>query len=122
TVLWIRQALLGAEDSDAGEKISQSLSKPGPGATILPRVPNLLHRGRESQLSDASFAVYDPIRGTPLSRLPAPPTPASQREIDRQLGNLFRSLATLTAPTGRFGPLAAVIGADTPEPAHPLGE
>ncbi|KAL2163691.1 hypothetical protein VTH06DRAFT_5749 [Thermothelomyces fergusii] len=120
-VRWIRQALARG-DPNAGEKTSRSPLKPGPAATILPLVPNLLHRGREGHLPEASFAVYEPIRGTPLSLLPAQPTPASQREIDRQLGGLFRSLATLTAPTGRFGPLAAVIGVDTPEPPHPLGE
>ncbi|KAL2170412.1 hypothetical protein VTG60DRAFT_4898 [Thermothelomyces hinnuleus] len=120
TVRWVRQALARG-DPDAGEKTSRSPLKPGPAATILPLVPNLLRRGQGSHLPD-SFAVYEPIRGTSLSLLPTQPTPASQREIDRQLGGLFRSLATLTAPTNRFGPLAAVIGGDTPEPAHPLGE
>ncbi|KAL2179439.1 uncharacterized protein P884DRAFT_297808 [Thermothelomyces heterothallicus CBS 202.75] len=120
TVRWVRQALARG-DPDTGEKTSRSPLQPGPAATILPLVPNLLRRGQESQLPDSSFAVYEPIRGTSLSLLPTQPTPASQREIDRQLGGLFRSLATLTAPTNRFGPLAAVIGGDTPEPAHPLG-
>ncbi|KAK4156429.1 hypothetical protein C8A00DRAFT_12645 [Chaetomidium leptoderma] len=90
-------------------------------APLLPLLlPTLLHHGQKPYLPETSFAVYAPVRGTPLALLsPAPPSPTCQQEdTDRQLGTLFRHLATLTSPTGRFGPLAAVLtGASSPQPA-----
>ncbi|KAK4236942.1 hypothetical protein C8A03DRAFT_35141 [Achaetomium macrosporum] len=89
---------------------------------LLPLLPVLLRQGQESDRPGSSFAVYDPVKGTPLALLPQPPSPASQRDIDRQLGTLFRQLAHLTSPTGRFGPLAAVIGTrGTPSPPSQMG-
>jgi hypothetical protein len=89
---------------------------------LLPLVPVLLHQGQETDLPGSSFAIHDPVEGTPLALLPQPPSPASRRDVERQLGTLFRQLARLTSPTGRFGPLAAVVGTrSTPSPPSKLG-
>ncbi|KXX78545.1 hypothetical protein MMYC01_204961 [Madurella mycetomatis] len=100
-------------------------------------LPTLLHHGQEkSNLLGSSFAVYSPtpaqVRSVPLALLLLPPSPGprsasapaplSQRErhrLDRQTGALFRHLAGLTSPSGRFGPLAAVVGSHLP-PRNPL--
>ncbi|KAK4099926.1 hypothetical protein N658DRAFT_560034 [Parathielavia hyrcaniae] len=72
-------------------------------------LPTLLHHDQKSHLPESSFAVYVPVPGTPLALLPSTPWRSAQRAVDHQLGALFRTLASLTSPTGRFGPLAAVV-------------
>ncbi|KAL2262337.1 hypothetical protein VTK26DRAFT_1679 [Humicola hyalothermophila] len=113
---------------------SSSISNPpasplsSPPDRILSLLPTLLHHGREptttatmataaataaALLLSQPFAVYAPVRGAPLSLLPTPPAPLprpAREQIDRETGRLFRALARLTSPTGRFGPLAAVLG------------
>lgn len=82
---------------------------------LMPLLPTFLHYGQQkNHLPETSFAIYKPVRGTPLSLLSPTPPVVSQQGIDFQLGTIVRSLATLTSPTGRFGPLAAVLGTTTP--------
>ncbi|GAB1317273.1 hypothetical protein MFIFM68171_07483 [Madurella fahalii] len=111
-----------------------------PNYPSLSLLPTLLHHGQEkSNLLGSSYAVYSPtpaqIRSVPLALLlllppsanpsaaaVAPPAPLSLRErhrLDRQTGVLFRRLAGLTSPSGRFGPLAAVVASHLP-PRNPL--
>ncbi|KAK4124195.1 hypothetical protein N657DRAFT_571124 [Parathielavia appendiculata] len=77
-------------------------------------LPTLLHHGQKSHLPESSFAVYAPVPGTPLALLPSTPSRSAQSAIDYQLGAFFRTLASLTSPTGRFGPLAAVVNSNVP--------
>ncbi|KAK3305507.1 uncharacterized protein B0T15DRAFT_532530 [Chaetomium strumarium] len=110
-VRWMREAV--ADRSPADSDLS---------AFLLPLLPVLLHQGQETDFPGASFAVHDPVEGTPLALLPQPPTPASLADVDHQVGTLVRQLARLTSPTGRFGPLAAVIGSrSTPSPLSKTG-
>ncbi|KAL2194569.1 hypothetical protein P885DRAFT_42857 [Corynascus similis CBS 632.67] len=119
TVRWIRETLARGDGFPEGLKASSSsptTESDSVAALVLPLLPILLRHGQKNHLPDSSsFAVYEPTRGTSLSLLPTAtqPTPAAQQDINRQLGTLFRSLATLTAPTGRFGPVAAVVAGGT---------
>lgn len=125
TVQWIRETLARATSATEQKASSSSSATPDVATSVLPFLPTLLRHGKETHLPDSSFAVYEPVRGTPLSLISSEPTPTTRREIDRQLGTLFRDLSSLKSPTGRFGPLAAVIdsssGASTPQPAGRRG-
>ncbi|KAH6649639.1 hypothetical protein F5144DRAFT_12927 [Chaetomium tenue] len=126
TVRWIRETLARATATTEQKASSSSSVTRDITTSLLPLLPTLLRHGRETHLPNSSFAVYEPVNGTPLSLLSSEPTPTARREIDCQLGALFRDLNTLTSPTGRFGPLAAVIdpssGPGTPQPAGSRGK
>jgi hypothetical protein len=114
-VAWIketitRQSTTERQDERPPSSNSDRITRP---PEVLALLPTLLHHGQPTDGSKTPFAAYLAVQGTPLSLLGRPPTPSSQRAIDRQLGALFRSLAHLTSPTGRFGPLAAVLGTAT---------
>ncbi|KAK3301493.1 uncharacterized protein B0H64DRAFT_39951 [Chaetomium fimeti] len=125
-VRWIRETI--ARVTSVGEQKESSSSSASRNITtsLLPFLPTLLRLGRETHAPNSSFAVYEPVSGTPLSLFSSEPAPTARREIDHQLGALFRDLSTLTSPTGRFGPLAAVVdtgsGTGTSKPPAPAGK
>ncbi|KAL2115013.1 hypothetical protein VTJ04DRAFT_10676 [Mycothermus thermophilus] len=105
TIRWIHEALEKEQRQPSPDPPSP-VTKTHPNdaiTTITAVLPTLLHH------RPSSHAVYSAIRGTPLCLLSPTPSPAAQRKINAQLGRLFRSLATLSSPTGRFGPVAAVV-------------
>ncbi|KAL2268150.1 hypothetical protein VTJ83DRAFT_2996 [Remersonia thermophila] len=125
TVRWIRDTLTKQraptpprEDQEPGSPSPPSPDAPITAESLPALLPTLLHYIPAATCQLSPSAVYAPVRGTPLSLLPTPPTPAARETIDRQVGQLFRSLATLTSPTGRFGPLATIIGAPTATPSR----
>ncbi|KAK4041007.1 hypothetical protein C8A01DRAFT_34947 [Parachaetomium inaequale] len=117
TVRWLSDTLAREDSATAEQNAPSSSSKPDLATSLLPLLPTLLRHGQETHLANSSFAVYDPVSGAPLSLFSPEPSLSTQREIDRQLGALFRNLAAITSPTGRFGPLAAVVDTKTPQPA-----
>ncbi|KAK4136213.1 hypothetical protein BT67DRAFT_491732 [Trichocladium antarcticum] len=104
-VRWIREAAATHEQAPC----APDPHHPHPPLQTL--LPTLLHAGRDRTPFAASFAVYAPVPGVPLALLPHQPGPDSHDHdhIQAQLGSLARSLARLTSPTGRFGPVAAVV-------------
>ncbi|KAH6844877.1 hypothetical protein B0I37DRAFT_170399 [Chaetomium sp. MPI-CAGE-AT-0009] len=110
TVRWIRETVARATSVAEQKESSSSSASRNVTTSLLPFLPTLLRLGRETHVADSSFAVYEPVSGTPLSLLSSEPEPTARRELDHQLGALFRDLSSLTSPTGRFGPLTAVIG------------
>ncbi|KAH6614763.1 hypothetical protein B0J18DRAFT_486007, partial [Chaetomium sp. MPI-SDFR-AT-0129] len=108
TVKWIRDTL--AQGADSVDEPASSLSKASVADSLLPLLPTLLGHIQDMHPPSSSFAVYETIPGTSLPFLSTKPTPADHHNIDRQLGRLVRDLAMLTSPTGRFGPVTAVLG------------
>ncbi|KAK3906265.1 hypothetical protein C8A05DRAFT_40931 [Staphylotrichum tortipilum] len=135
-VRWITETLAqqdGTTKAEPEEQRSFSPSSSTSRPTLLTTplspaslfLPTLLHNGQDSPAPSSAFAIYAPPTTTsgdaskpsssaPLSLLAHPPSAASQHAIDLHLGRLFRQLASLTSPTGRFGPLAAVLNATPP--------
>jgi hypothetical protein len=113
TLRWLSDTLARVDSPTVEQKASPSSSGPDLATSLLPLLPTLLRHGQETHLVNSSFAVYDPVNRTPLSLVSPQPSLSNQREIDRQLGTLFRNLATITSPTGRFGPLATVVNTST---------
>ncbi|KAK4140108.1 uncharacterized protein C8A04DRAFT_15240 [Dichotomopilus funicola] len=108
TVKWIRDTL--AQGTSSVDDTVPSSSKPSLADSLLPLLPTLLSHVQDMHPPSSSFAVYETIQGTSLPFLTTKPTPADHHNIDRQLGRLVRDLAMLTSPTGRFGPVTAVLG------------
>ncbi|KAK4159648.1 hypothetical protein QBC43DRAFT_221598 [Cladorrhinum sp. PSN259] len=78
-------------------------------------IPNIIHHGQETSGNRDWYTFYTPSTGRPLALLNPPLSPADrdvETGINFQLGRLYRQLARLSSPTGRFGPVAATIPAN----------
>ncbi|KAK4108173.1 hypothetical protein N656DRAFT_761974 [Canariomyces notabilis] len=127
-VRWISETL--TRDTPAMTTITATATSRIRPANINLSLPTLLYHGQGSNnLLGSSYAVYLPPtpspspsqpktelkEPTPLALLPGPPlSPQERHAVDKQTGALFRRLAKLTSPSGRFGPLAAVVPPPTP--------
>ncbi|KAL2127887.1 hypothetical protein VTI74DRAFT_10016 [Chaetomium olivicolor] len=126
-VCWIRETLTLQQLCDrdsSSSSASSTTTKPDLPSAILPYLPTLFHQGQSSSLPDSSYAVYSATttttKTTPLALLFPPPSPETQSRLDHQLGVLLRSLAHLSSPTGRFGPLSAVLNTTLPPSYRPI--
>ncbi|KAK0714315.1 hypothetical protein B0T21DRAFT_415556 [Apiosordaria backusii] len=84
---------------------------------LLRLLPALVQHGQDTTTALRElFAFYEPRQGTALAlldpKLPDDPHSSERQQVDLELGTFYRRLLTqpgLVSPTGRFGPLAAVI-------------
>ncbi|KAK4464226.1 hypothetical protein QBC42DRAFT_171657 [Cladorrhinum samala] len=75
-------------------------------------VPTIFHHGQDASGLREWYTFYAPANESPLALLDPPLSPGERYAdsgIDFQVGRFCRQLATLTSPTGRFGPVAATI-------------
>lgn len=90
----------GDDDDQAGEENFGEL------------IPTIFHHDQDASGLRDWYTFYAPAKGTPLALLSPPLSPEDRDAdsgIDFQVGRFCRRLATLTSPTGRFGPVAATI-------------
>ncbi|KAK4194096.1 hypothetical protein QBC40DRAFT_321613 [Triangularia verruculosa] len=129
-VSWLRQTLarnpslsnspgssqpsLPSLSSTAGKQQQQQIQN---SETMLQLLPTLSHHGQDTTTPlREQFAFYEPSKGTAVGLLD-PEIPDDLHSVERQqldfeLGGFYRRLFTqpnLVSPSGRFGPLAAVI-------------
>ncbi|KAK0669742.1 hypothetical protein QBC41DRAFT_319161 [Cercophora samala] len=84
---------------------------------LLRLLPSLVHHGQDTTTALRElFAFYEPIRGTAVAlldpKIPDDPNSPERQQVDFETGIFYQRLLTqpgLVSPTGRFGPLAAVI-------------
>ncbi|KAK3384765.1 hypothetical protein B0H63DRAFT_394338 [Podospora didyma] len=119
-VRWIRKTqtvvLAASTTTTTTTTTPSSSSSSATPADLLPFLPTLIHFSpdRINALGSA-FYFFAPTCGNPLAVTPSVLTPPERRKIDLQIGWLLRRLAQLTSPSGRFGPVVAVMA-----PASPL--
>ncbi|KAK4179711.1 hypothetical protein QBC36DRAFT_231330 [Triangularia setosa] len=85
--------------------------------TLLRLLPSLVQHGQDTTTALRElFAFYEPSQGTAVAlsepKIPDDPNSPERQQIDLEVGTFYRRLLTqpgLVSPTGRFGPLAAVI-------------
>lgn len=98
TVRWLRDAI--------ARNHSTRLTYP----TLQRFLPTLLHTSSHGPVElGSAYNVFEHQHGIPIALLPSPPTPSERQRLDKQLGQLYRSLSSITSPSGRFGPVAAVV-------------
>ncbi|KAK3391601.1 hypothetical protein B0T20DRAFT_83633 [Sordaria brevicollis] len=98
TVRWLREAI--------ARNHSTRLTYP-----ILQRfLPTLLHASSHGPVElGSAYNVFEHQHGVPIALLPSPPSSLERQRLDKHLGQLYRSLSSITSPSGRFGPVAAVV-------------
>lgn len=85
--------------------------------SLFPTLLHTTHGALSPELASPCTFLLPPspsIPSTPISLLTPPPSPPARRHLAVQIGALLRRLARTKPPTGRFGPVAAVLPTDLP--------
>ncbi|KAK1826834.1 hypothetical protein QBC39DRAFT_386331 [Podospora conica] len=117
---WIHSTTIPPTTTPTTTPPKKDSPEPPPPKPLPQTLPTLLHTTHGLLSPDlASPATFllpppSPTKPTPLSLLTPPPPPPLRRHLATQTGALLRRLASLKSPTGRFGPVAAVVPSDLP--------
>lgn len=86
-----------------------------PSAELFDLVPKMLKHSPNNKELAYPYSIFEAIVGTPLSALSIYLSLSERRLIDKQIGAMARKLASLTSPSGLFGPVSQVL----PDPFTP---
>ena len=131
-VRWIRDSLSRARGDDQAKKgfrfdpllyvptpLSSSFEQQQQPSSSVPHSP--LVKDQSDANSPATYTFFEPATlfppnsreaatsPIPLTFLSSPLSPKQRAHVDRQLGALVSHLSSLRSPSGRFGPLAAIV-------------
>ncbi|KAK3689989.1 hypothetical protein B0T22DRAFT_376699 [Podospora appendiculata] len=76
---------------------------------LIGLLPTVLHSSQGANELGSPFTLLHSTPGTPIALTRYKLTAPEREQVDRQLGQLHRRLSKLTSPSGRFGPVAAVL-------------
>ncbi|KAM7194609.1 hypothetical protein V8F33_007161 [Rhypophila sp. PSN 637] len=110
-VQWIRNKL--SKDPEVDLQPTEATSGPGTSLSLPQLVPSLIHLSHGTNELGSICSFFESTHGTPLALVPGLLSPEERQQIDGQVGQMFRGLAHLTSPTGRFGPVATCLSAST---------
>lgn len=97
-VQWIRDAL--------ARNHLTSFTSP----TLRRFIPTLVHTSFHGPVElGSAYNVFENQHGIPVALLPSPLSHLERKHLDKHLGQLYRSLSSMTSPSGRFGPVAVVV-------------
>ncbi|KAJ8063826.1 hypothetical protein OCU04_007685 [Sclerotinia nivalis] len=87
-------------------------------------VPKMLKHSSNNREMAYPYTIFEPTPGKALSALSVYLSLPDRQLIDKQVGSLTRSLASLTSPNGKFGTAAQVLPDPFKQspPSAPLGE
>ncbi|TVY21996.1 hypothetical protein LARI1_G000047 [Lachnellula arida] len=81
-----------------------------PNTVSLPEVvPKLLKHSSNNREMAYPYSIFEQTAGAPLSTLSVYLSLPERRLVDRQVGSMARSLASLTSPNGTFGTVTQVM-------------
>ncbi|TEY85301.1 hypothetical protein BOTCAL_0014g00310 [Botryotinia calthae] len=86
-------------------------------------IPKMLRHASNNREMALPYTIFEPTAGKTLSALSVYLSLSDRRLIDKQVGSLTRSLASLTSPNGTFGTAARVLPDPFKQshPSAPLG-
>ncbi|TGO50988.1 hypothetical protein BCON_0171g00010 [Botryotinia convoluta] len=86
-------------------------------------IPKMLKHSSNNREMALPYTIFEPTAGKTLSALSVYLSLPDRRLIDKQVGSLTRSLASLTSPNGTFGTAARVLTDPSKQspPSAPLG-
>ncbi|KAF7874410.1 uncharacterized protein EAF02_008387 [Botrytis sinoallii] len=86
-------------------------------------IPKMLKHSSNNREMALPYTIFEPTAGKTLSALSVYLSLPNRRLIDKQVGSLTRSLASLTSPNGTFGTAARVLPDPFKQspPSAPLG-
>ena len=108
TVQWIRSWV--ESNPEAGQDVDEASNLQ---ASFLPFIPTLIHFSPGANELGSPCSFFESTQGTPIALVPGLLSQQERRTVDQRLGRLFRHLAHLTCPSGRFGPAANCLSASS---------
>jgi hypothetical protein len=91
------------------EKDETSLSNTSTASQLSKLIPKLLKHSGNNREVGYPYSIFEPMAGVPLSTISIYLSIPERGIIDKSIGNLARSLASLTSPSGRFGMVNRVL-------------
>jgi hypothetical protein len=101
--------IAGSERRHERIELPNSPDLPSPNPTLLGLVPKLLKHSSNNREMAYPYSIFEPTPGAPLSTLAIYLSLPERRLIDKQVGSMARSLASLTSPSGTFGMVSRVL-------------
>lgn len=98
-----------------GSSIQTGNERPPRSTELYEIVPKLLKHSPNSKELAYPYSIFEEITGTPLSTLSIYLSLSERRLVDKQIGAMARRLASLTSPSGLFGPVSKIL----PDPLTP---
>jgi len=98
-----------------GSTLQASNAHPPRSTELFDLVPKVLKHSSNNKELAYPYSIFEAITGTPLSALSIYLSLSERRLVDKQVGSMARKLASLTSPSGLFGPVSKVL----PDPFTP---
>jgi hypothetical protein len=97
-------------EGSPGSEIEKTTPPPQiPGTPLKCLIPKLLKHSSNNREMAYPYSIFEHTDGTPLSKLSIYLSLPERKVIDKQLGSMARSLASLTSPDGTFGTVSRVL-------------
>ena len=112
----------GSQHSTEGQKLPVHTPEPPSHLSDLaPYLPVLIRHSPTAKELGSAYSIFRPSLGSPIAFLEPSLSSSERQTVDVEIGRLFRRLSRLTSPSGRFGPVAAVLSgaASSPHTANP---
>ena len=107
------EAKLSCLIAGSDPRVGGSNSKPeGPVSNhmaLSTLIPKVLRHSNDNREMGYPYSIFEPTAGVPLSTVALYLSRSERRSIDKQVGLMARALASLTSPSGGFGPVDRVL-------------
>jgi hypothetical protein len=97
------------QDFGPGGSLQTRNEQPPRSAELFDLVPKMLKHSSSNKELAYPYSIFEAISGTPLSALSIYLSLSERRLVDNQVGSMARRLASLTSPSGLFGPVSKVL-------------
>ena len=97
------------EDPGPASSLQTRTERPPRSSELYELVPKLLKHSSSNREMAYPYSIFETIPGAPLSTLSIYLSLPERRLVDKQVGSMARRLASLTSPTGAFGPVSRVL-------------
>lgn len=98
-----------AQALEPGSTLQTSSAHPPRSPELFDLVPKMLKHSSSNKELAYPYSIFEAITGTPLSALSIYLSLSERRLVDKQVGSMARRLASLTSPSGLFGPVSKVL-------------
>jgi hypothetical protein len=92
-----------------GSSLQTRDGQPPRSAELFNLVPKMLKHSPNNKELAYPYSIFEAISGTPLSALSIYLSLSERRLVDKQIGAMSRRIASLTSPSGLFGPVSKVL-------------
>jgi hypothetical protein len=101
--------IAGMDEETGPDSSLQTQTERPPRSELYELIPKLLKHSSSNREMAYPYSIFETIPGAPLSTLSIYLSLPERRLVDKQVGSMARRLASLTSPSGAFGPVSRVL-------------